>query len=506
MHLLKRKAANKTLRRAICFLMVFVLLAFELSAFAVAAPASSAKKTAAQILETGVYRIKNLQTGKFMDFYDVVYDRLGTAYLDDENGGLGQEIYVEKQEDGTYVLYPQSEDGEYALSAKDGTGQGAKLAKSKKISKKEYFDIYAAVGSGYTISPAYFSDNTVLVASSKKTKYNDNYIELEKYSATKNQRWSFEPVAIDGISLAYSKTTVKLYSVGTLYATLTPYNFTSSAVTWKSSNEKLLVIDKNGTYCALKPGTVTVTALCEGKRASCEITISTVSAFTWYSQHNVSGSDWDGTGLSNLYFSSGGARKKFAVDKSGGKDWLEEGCYLTSIAMVLHNMGATLETGYDLRSGQTNNLPADPYTVALANSGNIGVRNAKSVMYGNPILVSRSKIESRFKVDGRAIESSVSYDVSNKAIKEALDEHPEGVIVYFSKYSGRQTHYIVFTKCLNPTEKNPANYRFEVCDSAAYNASQGDHVPFEECISYVSRGQKYRMSNAVSILTFDVVK
>ncbi len=506
MYLLKRKAANKALKQALCFLMVFVMLVFELSVFALAAPASSAKKTVAQTLETGVYRIRNLQTGKYMDFYDIVYDRVGTAYLGDEDGGLGQDIYVEKQEGGTYILYPQSEDGEYALSAKEGTSQGLKLIKSKKISRQEQFDIYTAGNGSYTISPAYSSENTVLVASSKKTKYDDNYIELEKYSTTKNQKWSFEPVAIDGISLAYSKTTVKLYSVGTLYATLTPYNFTSSAVTWKSSNEKLLVIDKNGTYCALKPGVVTVTAICEGKKASCEVTISTVSAFTWYSQHNVSGSDWDGTGLADLYFSSGGARKKFAVDKNGGSDWLEEGCYLVSIAMVLHNMGATLENGHDLRSGQTNNLPADPYTVALANSGNVGVRNAKNVMYGNPILVSRSKIESRFKVDGRAIKSSVSYDVSNKAIKEALDEHPEGVIVYFSKYGNRQTHYIVFTKCLNPTEKNPANYKFEVCDSAAYNSAQGDHVPFEECTSYISRGQGYRMSNAVSILTFDVVR
>ena len=121
---------------------------------------------------------------------------------------------------------------------------------------------------------------------------------------------------------------------------------------------------------------------------------------------------------------------------------------------------------------------------------------------GNPILISRSNIESRFNVGGKAVKSEITYDVSKKAIKEALDEHPEGVIVYFSLASKNRSHYIVFTKCVNPEEKNPNNYTFEVCDAASYDAQRGDHVLFEQSISYISEG--YRMSNAVSMITWSI--
>ena len=66
-----------------------------------------------------------------------------------------------------------------------------------------------------------------------------------------------------------------------------------------------------------------------------------------------------------------------------------------------------------------------------------------------------------------------------------------------------RSHYIVFTKCLNPDAKNSSDYRFEVCDSASYDAERGDHIPFEKCISYTSEG--YRLSYAVSILTYSLV-
>ena len=169
--------------------------------------------------------------------------------------------------------------------------------------------------------------------------------------------------------------------------------------------------------------------------------------------------------------------------------------------MVLRNMGATMTSGYDFRSGQRNNLLPDPYTVALANSGNYGPTSSKSVLYGNPILVSLSTILKRFTVRGKAITSTTTGRVTPKAIKEALDMHPEGVIVYFSQPSRNRTHYIVFNRCLNPEEKNPNKYRFEVSDSAAYDAEKGDHVPFEQCISYTAQG--YRLSQARSIISFN---
>ncbi|MEE0970089.1 MAG: Ig-like domain-containing protein [Clostridia bacterium] len=500
-----QKRKSRSLGRLVSFLLLFSLI---ISTVPVGATNSvSAKKAANMVntLQSGVYRIRNVGDGSYIDAYDFAYDPKGSAYLGEKNGGEAQDIYVKRLDDGTYLLYPQSEGGEYALSYKEaGTDGNITKSKSGEISDTEKFVVYSAADSSYTISPAVSGKtSTTLGVSEERSRYKHSYISLETFSGAKSQRWVFEPIETDGISLAFKSTTVKLYAVGTLYATLTPYNFGAKNVKWTSSDENVLMIDGDGNYSAIAPGKVTVTAESGDKTASCTIIVSNETAFTWYSQHSISNSDWNGTALSGISFTSGGVRKSFMIDKYGrGKDWMDEGCYLSSVAMVLHNMGAKLTKGYDFRSGQTDDLPADPYTVALANSGNEGARTSRSVLYGNPILVSRSKIDARFNVNGRSVYSEETYGASNKAIKEALDEHPEGVIVYFSRLSGRRTHYIVFTKCLNPTEKDPANYRFEVCDSASYDAARGDHIPFEKCISYTS--EEYRMSNAISIIKWNI--
>lgn len=468
--------------------------------------AVSAKKTAnlENVLKSGVYRIKNCQSGLYIDFYDMMYDAKGSAYLEEKNGGEAQDIYVERLSDGTYILRPQSESGKYALSFKGLVSEGQILTKKENVEKTEKFVIYAASGGYYTISPAIGRDSLTLGVSEKISRYKDNYVELAKFTGEADQKWVFEPIEAKGISLSFVSTTVKLYTVGTLYATLTPYNFGAGDVKWTSENEDVVMIDSKGNYTAIAPGKAKIRATSGDKSASCTINVTEETAFTWYSQHSIAGSDWNANSLSGIYFTAGGVRKRFMIDKYGkGKDWMDEGCYLASIAMVLNNMGAKLTKGYDFRSGQTNNLTADPYTVALANSGNNGATTSRSVLYGNPILISRTNIDSRFNVGGKEIRSVMTYDVSPKAIKEALDEHPEGVIVYFSRPSRNRTHYIVFSKCLNPTEKNPKNYKFEVCDSASYDAARGDHVPFEKSISYTAEG--YRMSSAVSMITWEII-
>ncbi len=486
---------------------LFLALIFVFTIVPIPARAAvSAKKTAnlENVLKSGVYRIKNCQSGLYVDFYDMIYDAKGSAYLEEKNGGEAQDIYVERLSDGTYILRPQSESGKYSLSFKGLLSESAVLTKREAAEKTEKFVIYSADNGYYSISPAIGRDSLTLGISDKTSRYDHNYISLVKFTGTADQKWAFEPIEPDGISLSFVSTTVKLYAVGTLYATLTPYNFGADDVKWTSDNEDVVMIDSKGNYTAIAPGKAKIRATSGGKSASCTINVSKEAAFTWYSQHSATGSDWNASSLSGIYFTAGGLRKRFMIDKYGkGKDWMDEGCYLASIAMVLNNMGARLTKGYDFRSGQTDNLPADPYTVALANSGNNGATTSRSVLYGNPILISRTNIDSKFNVDGKAIRSVMTYDVSPKAIKEALDEHPEGVVVYFSRPSRNRTHYIVFSKCLNPTEKNPKNYKFEVCDSASYDAARGDHVPFEKSISYTAEG--YRMSSAVSMITWEII-
>ncbi len=496
---------KKTGGRVLLSLLLLISLIFT----AVPANAKSAVvsgKKAANLennIQSGVYRIRNAETGLYIDAYDFAYDHTGSAYMEEKNGGEAQDIYVNRLSDGTYVLTPQSEGGVYSLSYSEISGL-RRITKKKfeENSKTERFVIYASEGGAYTISPARTGKvSETLGVSDKASRYNHNYLTLIDEDGSNAGKWYFEPIAAEGMSLSFKSAKIKLYSVGTLYATLTPYNFGVNNVNWTSSDESIFVIDNDGNYSAIAPGKVRVTAVCGDMTASCTITVSDETAFTWYSQHSSGGSDWNGEALSGIYFSSGGVRKRFMIDRyANGRDWMDEGCYLASIAMVLNNMGAKLTKGYDFRSGQSGNLPADPYTVALANAGSYGATTSRGVIYGNPILISRSNIDSRFNVGGNSISSEMTYNVSPRAIKEALDEHPEGVIVYFTR--GSRTHYIVFTKCLNPSEKNPSKYRFEVCDSASSDAARGDHVPFESCISYTSEG--YRMSNAVSMVTWNI--
>ena len=132
-------------------------------------------------------------------------------------------------------------------------------------------------------------------------------------------------------------------------------------------------------------------------------------------------------------------------------DFKSTGCLIASYAMVLRNLGATTSTArYDFRTGITQKLTADPFTVMMANnswphiSANGNGTYTASVT-GNPTIVAHSAIASSF---GKTV-NRVSLDGLNSAgkanaIAYYLSLHPEGVIVYFS--SGNGTHAIVFTQ------------------------------------------------------------
>ncbi len=485
---------KKHINRGLGLLLALVLTFFGTAPQVFAA--SSAKK--AKYPASGVYRIKNQETGLYLDVYSIAYDKKGSAHLTDPDGSPAQDFYVERQPDGSYYIYPQNEGGVYALS----TSNGETVTKTKTVTAAEKFDIYPS-GRGYTICPAYSGQRELALDVSNKTSpYRHGYVGMSQYSVWDDgQKWSFEAVNTTGLSMAYDNVTVKLNSTGSFYATVAPYNYGKHDIKWTSSDPDVVLVSESGKYCALSEGTALITATCEDMITSCTVTVSNISAFTWYSQHNIHTSDWDGSKLDGIYFSSGGARKRFAIDRyASGRDWLDEGCYLCSVAMVLNNLGATMTSGYDFRSGQRNNLSPDPYTVALANSGNSGATTGKETLYGNPILVRLSTILKRFTVRGKSISSTQVNRVSAKAIKEALDMHPEGVIVHFTM--GSKSHYIVFTRCYNPEEKDPSKYRFEVSDSAAYSRAEGDHVPFESCTSY--KWEHYRLGHARSIITLNV--
>ena len=484
-------------KKLISFFMALVMIVSSVSIIHASASEGSAKN-AVNVIDNGIYRIKNSATGKYIDTYDFIYDSEGVAYLDVATGQNGQDFLLERQEDGTYVFYALTEKELVPLGFLDSDTLN-------KVPEKEAFykfDIFALTNGLYTIAINRGGVSEVLQASSERTIYWHNYITLGTYEQLDTQMWELVKVGPYSLSLPETSMRVQPYTIGDLTATVYP-SYITDKIVWTSSDESVVMVDSDGSYCALRDGTATITATCSGVSASCEITVSSVIAYSWFSQHNVYNGGWNALSLKGVYFYSGGSYKPYIMDQYNScRDWMDEGCLVCCIAMLLRNMDARLDGAYDIRSGKTGNLSADPYTVSLANAGSKGATSSNMTVYGNPVLVGSANIASSFKVDGNSFDVTTSYYVTKKAIKEALDRHPEGVIVGMKRWNS--SHYLLFTECVNPGEKNPNNYQFIVCDPASYTGADGDHVLFEKSYSYVTLG--YRFSNMISIEEWNLVK
>ena len=499
-----KKTLTKRVLTAILAIALLLPIAFAVSAQGQEDSPDPIAEIVSSELTDGVYRIRNLASGLYLETYKYNSkgkEKLCGSKLDEKNEG--QCVYVRKTENGSYILAPQNESGQYSLSWKTGTAVGNYIVKTQKQEdiNYTYFDISLLDNGAFTIAPAGGDNYTaVLALTDKKTYYSDNCVHIADLSqGDEAQMWVFERVPTEYLTAAYEKTKVKLYSTGKFYARKYPYNMVTSDIVWTSSDETVIMLGADGVWCALGEGVATVTASVGKASVSFEVTVVDKDAFTWYSQTNMYTSDWGARELEKVYFS----KRRFAWDmkKSPGySSWMDSGCALSSVAMVLNNMGAVKTTGYDLRTGQRDLLLADPYTVALANSGNYGVESTSKSMSGNPIYMHWSAVASKFTVDGEKIDYRKSYTSSRKKIKDLLDKHPQGVVVLF-KRSGR-THYVVFGECINPEQTVSTKLEFRIFDAAAYDREKGDGVLFKDSVSYIHEG--YRYSSIANITIYDV--
>ena len=447
-------------------------------------------------IDSGIYTITNKLGGENLNAFNFDYSDEGYAYIDEPSGDEGESILILKQEDGTYLLYPQNEEGKYAFFMDDNAD--GHVAKAEELTASSYFNISAADG-GYVIT----NNGGLALGISDETRHKKSLVCGSEYLGGDEQKWEISAVPVTSIELKTVATSqeVRLNSVSAVYAIVKPA-YMKRFVEWYSSDETVLMIDDDGTFCALGVGTATVTAKLGDVIKSIDIKVVDKSAFTWYSQNLAINGGWRGDELSGVYFQSGGTYKRFIINgHNRGLDWMDSGCFLTSIAMVLHNLGARYGAGYDFRFEADGNLEVDPYITALANSGNRGLLTPSGTLYNDPILVRYGPMEKAFTLYGQPIELVQRYDVTKASLKAALDMHPEGVIVGMkNSYNG--THYVVVTECINPNA-DPENYRFIIYDSAGLRASHAYNVPFELSISYDS--MRYNYSHMRSMIVFNIV-
>lgn len=447
-------------------------------------------------IASGIYTIKNCADGTYLNAFDFAYADGGYAYTAKYSGEEGENILLIRQEDGSYLLYPQSEAGKFAFCVTDDVA-GTRVSKAEELIDGSYFRIRND-GDGYVLSTP---SGNVLGTTEKQALYRMRLVTTELYSGEATQLWELEAVPLSAFELKTVTDEVRVNSVSAVYAVVTPA-YMRNFVTWSSSDESILMIDDDGSFCALSAGTATVTATINDRSESITVTVVDKEAPTWYSQHLAYDGGWHGGDLADVYFYSGSYKRFIINGFNRGLDWMDEGCAITAVATVLHNLGARYEKGYDFRFEADGDLEADPYTVALANSGNRGLTESKGTLYYNPILMNLRVITANFTLYGQPLTYTQTYGVSKKALKETLDAHPEGVIVAMkNSYNG--SHYIVVTECVNPTAANPNDYRFKIYDpSGLHGKSDGDNVLFEKSISYVT--MRYRYSNFVSMIYFDI--
>lgn len=505
------KIKSISFRRVFILSITVFLLIQSLSIFVASENTNKSVQNENVEIKEMVCRIRNISTGLYLDSYRYALKTKAKSYAEYySESSLGQVFHLSACDDGTYMIIPQNDNAEYTyVYSKDITTDN-KIKKIKNASAGELskFDIVEYYEDQFIFAPSSTTNSkAVLTQSGTISEYKDSYIELQDLTSdAKNQLWAIEPIKTEKLSVIFTNTTVRLYSTGTFYARKYPYNAITEDIAWSSDNEEVIMIGEDGTWCALGLGSATITASVDGLSKSFRVNVTDRDAFTWYSQNNVYTSDWDATQLKFLSFYSPriNATRKFAVDSKepgGNSCWMDEGCGNCAVAMVLNNMGAVKTNGYDFRSGQVGNLIADPYVVALANSGNYGSDSTTTWLRGDPIYMSWKYVANQFNVGGKTVELTKIYSPSTKTIKNLLEDHPEGVVVQVS--TATKNHYLVFAKCLNPNEKVNSKLKFLVCDSAAYNPEDGNYVPFEESTSYKYEG--YRYKNIYSVMYFTLL-
>lgn len=413
------------------------------------------------------FKLKNSITQKYL-----------TLSFDEDQPLIHMQEATDENDQSQYFRFKISDSGEPTLN---NAVQNATFFISPNTENPESEEVFIDSRDSAHITPMRNEDGSVKLL----TQINDNsyFLTAESDDTAKFKKapdmlsdWIIEYVTPSAFEFAYFQTRVKIYSIDKLSLNIQPAAL-SSFVTWSVDDEDVLLVANDGTFCALREGKANITASLGNTSYTCSVEVSEKEAFTWFSQTNVSNSYWNGSALDKLKF------KNKPLVSSTSQSWMDDGCAISSLAMVLHNMHAVYVNGYDFRSGQNGNLPADPYTVMLANIGHSGFESNFGNYNIDPVYTRWTTITDAFAVNGQKLTYTHKYSGNPNTIKNALLSNPEGIIVEMSN-SRQGTHYIVIAECLNPEETNPSKLKFIVYDPLSNDGSDGDGVLFEDSASY----------------------
>ena len=162
----------------------------------------------------------------------------------------------------------------------------ASVSLDKQSLEMEVGDVETLVA---TVSPADATDKTLTWSSSNSAvalvSTDGKVVALAEGTASitvsAGGKFASCPVTVvakgDAVeSVEFDVTAAEVVEGGTVKITVTisPEGAAGKTVTWTSSDSSIATVDASGLVSALKAGTVVITASCEGKEASCTITIT----------------------------------------------------------------------------------------------------------------------------------------------------------------------------------------------------------------------------------------
>ena len=241
-----------------------------------------------------IYTLDNMSTvNSYATISDEKFEYVSASlkFYTDENGYVGYEAEAELDNGVSYSLHeadPMS--GEMVIDEyKNQYGQ-ITLTDTETGSRFNFVISNIEDGVTYTLSDLISSKYCYIgqrywnyrEATFKRTTDEKGLIHVEATVLTEHgdslslKYNEPEPVAVTGVSLNKSSTTIKYGGNETLIATVSPEDADNKKVSWSSSDENVATVDNDGKVTAVSVGSAVITATTEDGefKATCAVTIS----------------------------------------------------------------------------------------------------------------------------------------------------------------------------------------------------------------------------------------
>ncbi len=240
--------------------------------------AAAADPVAIDVVSLKFYNQQNLST----DFDGLIENESSKKVMTVKEGVIQSGSRTEEQE-GQVWVFKKNSDGSYSIQSKAegkhlsvaSADPGAQAVLSEEESGQQWSILGAGEESYYL--KAKTSDNCVLAPDPKGGE--DPSYCLDPFGATEEQRFKIRKLSTNVKNINLAQEAVELTEIGqkeTILASIEPEEAADEKICWKSSDEKIVTVDKKGQVTAIGNGIADITASTEDGSLSvvCKVTVA----------------------------------------------------------------------------------------------------------------------------------------------------------------------------------------------------------------------------------------